>query len=227
VHSPTILHTNTQTKSNLDSQPMAYSRTVSRITLISTLHALVFGSIDALSTPECAKKVPVEERRRGKGAFFSGCITLSTDSYKGGCWNAEDKNQQGCQTCILSSSAVYNSPVWEESVFSELFSSALDVCPSDVASLYASEMGDSGTDDIVTLGDITSPLCEDGWVHFEGSCYFKSPYNELSTSWEDANYRCNKMRARLVSLETLAEYEFIVHNLLWIGFYGEVYTGKG
>lgn len=34
------------------------------------------------------------------------------------------------------------------------------------------------------------------------------------------------MGARLVSLESEAENDFVTHNLLWIGFLGEAYTGE-
>lgn len=34
------------------------------------------------------------------------------------------------------------------------------------------------------------------------------------------------MGARLVSLETEAENDFVTHNLLWNGFLGESYTGE-
>lgn len=41
------------------------------------------------------------------------------------------------------------------------------------------------------------------------------------------NYcRCGKVGARLVSLESDAENDFVTHNLLWIGFLGEAYTGE-
>lgn len=33
------------------------------------------------------------------------------------------------------------------------------------------------------------------------------------------------MDARLVSLETEKENAFVIENLLWIGFFGEAYTG--
>lgn len=33
------------------------------------------------------------------------------------------------------------------------------------------------------------------------------------------------MDARLVSLETEEENAFVIENLLWIGFFGEAYTG--
>ena len=33
------------------------------------------------------------------------------------------------------------------------------------------------------------------------------------------------MDARLVSLETVEENDFVIDNLLWIGFFGEAYTG--
>lgn len=36
---------------------------------------------------------------------------------------------------------------------------------------------------------------------------------------------CVQMGARLVSLETEAENAFVIENLLWIGFFGEAYTG--
>lgn len=34
------------------------------------------------------------------------------------------------------------------------------------------------------------------------------------------------MGARLVSLESEGENDFVTQNLLWVGFLGEAYTGK-
>lgn len=37
--------------------------------------------------------------------------------------------------------------------------------------------------------------------------------------------RCGEMGARLVSMESERENDFVTQNLLWIGFLGEAYTG--
>lgn len=58
-------------------------------------------AISAASTSEeCAGMVPLEDRRRGKGAFFSGCTTRST-SGRGGCWSSLVEEHSGCQSCIV------------------------------------------------------------------------------------------------------------------------------
>lgn len=42
----------------------------------------------------------------------------------------------------------------------------------------------------------------------------------------DSCHRCGELGARLVSLETADENDFVIHNLLWIGFLGEAYMGE-
>lgn len=59
------------------------------------------GAVAASTTQECASLVGMEDRRRGKGAFFSGCTTRSLTSGRGGCWSSLIDEQSGCQTCIV------------------------------------------------------------------------------------------------------------------------------
>lgn len=42
-----------------------------------------------------------EDRRRGKGAFFSNCTSRSATTGRGGCWSSLLEEQRGCQTCIV------------------------------------------------------------------------------------------------------------------------------
>lgn len=57
--------------------------------------------ISAASTSEeCANLVPLEDRRRGKGAFFSGCESRSATG-RGGCWDSLVEEHSGCQSCIV------------------------------------------------------------------------------------------------------------------------------
>lgn len=72
-----------------------------RITTTTRTNAVVAGALAASTTEECAKLVPTEERRRGKGAFFSGCTSRSMTSSRGGCWSSLVEEESGCQTCIV------------------------------------------------------------------------------------------------------------------------------
>lgn len=63
--------------------------------------AQLAGALAASTTEECASLVPIEDRRRGKGAFFSGCTSRSASTGRGGCWSALIEEQNGCQTCIV------------------------------------------------------------------------------------------------------------------------------
>lgn len=59
------------------------------------------------------------------------------------------------------------------------------------------------------------PKALGGYIHALTSCDVK-----MSVP------RCGEMGARLVSMESEGENEFVVENMLWIGFLGEAYTGQ-
>eukprot|EP00903_Cladosiphon_okamuranus_P014742 g13660.t1 len=186
-----------------------------RIISVVTLGSVTV--ISAASTDECANLVPLEDRRRGKGAFSSGCTSRST-SGRGGCWDSLVEEHSGCQSCIVQGGAAAGE--WSSSVFSKNFEVELDPCPSSVAENYGTPEGG-----IVSFEEVQSGDCGDGWFSFEASCYYKSSYLEAATTWQDADSRCGEMGARLVSIESESENDFIVETLLWIGFLGEAYTG--
>lgn len=72
------------------------------------------------------------------------------------------------------------SPVWVYSLFATMFQDELDPCPEEVTQLYSAT-----EESIVTLDSLRSPHCGD-WLSFGDSCYFKSTYLDLATSWDDA-----------------------------------------
>lgn len=73
--------------------------------------------------------------------------------------------------------------MWASSLFSSFFELELDPCPDSVADLYGTpERG------VVTLEETVSASCGD-WLEYEGSCYFKSSYLDVSINWEDADAR--------------------------------------
>ncbi|CAN0332801.1 unnamed protein product, partial [Pylaiella littoralis] len=187
----------------------------------------VAGALAASNTEECAKLVPTEERRRGKGAFFSGCTSRSTTSSRGGCWSSLVEEESGCQTCIVqhtirSVTSTTDDDEWVSSVFNTYFEMELDPCPISVADIYGTPEGG-----IVSSKEVKSDDCgaDDGWLAFEASCYSKSSFLDVALTWDDADARCGELGARLVSLETADENDFVIHNLLWIGFLGEAYMG--
>ncbi|CAN0534559.1 unnamed protein product, partial [Ectocarpus sp. 12 AP-2014] len=119
---------------------------------------------------------------------------------------------------------------WNSSVFSKFFEMELDPCPESVSDSYGTPSGG-----VVSYQEVLSADCHDNdddndhsdsvWLAFENSCYAKSSYLDAAVNWEDADARCKEVGARLVSLESEAENDFVTHNLLWIGFLGEAYTG--
>ncbi|XP_072560794.1 C-type mannose receptor 2 [Paramormyrops kingsleyae] len=64
--------------------------------------------------------------------------------------------------------------------------------------------------------------CTFGWMEFHSSCYRLNPRR---LTWGEALKTCKKLSGNLVSIHTLEELEFIVHNLkkdleeLWIGLH--------
>lgn len=52
--------------------------------------------------------------------------------------------------------------------------------------------------------------CTFGWMEFHGSCYRLNPRR---LTWGEALKTCKKLSGNLVSIHTLEELEFIVHNL--------------
>ncbi|CAM9900538.1 unnamed protein product [Ectocarpus sp. 6 AP-2014] len=225
---------------------MYHSRKVQRGVAASNavVLAVVLGSVTgvlaASTTEECATLVPIEDRRRGKGAFFSGCTSRSMATSRGGCWSTLVEEQSGCQTCIMqatssSTTATDDPPAsqWNSSVFSKFFEMELDPCPESVSDFYGIPPGG-----VVSYQEVLSADCRHSdddndnnddsdsvWLAFENSCYSKSSYLDAAVNWEDADARCGEVGARLVSLESEAENDFVTHNLLWIGFLGEAYTG--
>ncbi|CAM9848416.1 unnamed protein product [Ectocarpus fasciculatus] len=205
----------------------------SNAVLLAVVLGSVTGILAASTTEECATLVPIEDRRRGKGAFFSGCRARSMTSSRGGCWYPLIEEQSGCQTCIVqadsNSTTATDDPTasqWNSSVFSKFFEMELDACPESVSDLYGTPVGG-----VVSYQEVQSADCGDNddddsvWLAFENSCYYKSSYLDAAESWEDADARCGELGARLVSLESEAENDFVTQNLLWIGFFGESYTG--
>ncbi|CAB1431367.1 unnamed protein product [Pleuronectes platessa] len=67
--------------------------------------------------------------------------------------------------------------------------------------------------------------CDMGWQAFQAGCY---KVTSEKSDWDTAQKTCQKMEANLVSLHTLPELEFILHNLkkdieqLWIGLHDTV-----
>ena len=49
-----------------------------------------------------------------------------------------------------------------------------------------------------------------GWQAFQAGCY---KVTSEKSDWDTAQKTCQKMEANLVSLHTLPELEFILHNL--------------
>ncbi|CAM9971909.1 unnamed protein product, partial [Scytosiphon promiscuus] len=127
-----------------------------------------------------------------------------------------------------SATTQQRSKQWTSSVFSTFFELELDPCPAVVADIYGTPEGG-----VVSYEEVQSVDCDedngqdDGgtWFAFEASCYAKSSFLDAASNWEDADARCGEMGARLVSLESEHENDFVIQNLLWIGFLGEAYTG--
>ncbi|CAN0013007.1 unnamed protein product [Ectocarpus sp. 12 AP-2014] len=228
---------------------MYHSRKVQRgvaarnAVVLAVVLGSVTGILAASTTEDCATLVPIEDRRRGKGAFFSGCTSRSMTTSRGGCWSTLIEEQSGCQTCIVqatssSTTATDDPPAaqWNSSVFSKFFEMELDPCPESVSDLYGTPPGG-----VVSYQGVLSADCHDNdhdnddndnndnndsvWLAFENSCYAKSSYLDAAVNWDDADARCKEVDARLVSLESEAENDFVTYNLLWIGFLGEAYTG--
>lgn len=57
--------------------------------------------------------------------------------------------------------------------------------------------------------------CEDGWNAFEDYCYYYSnaDYNDNTYSYEDAQSECQKMGAKLASIHTKEENDFVYSML--------------
>lgn len=68
-------------------------------------------------------------------------------------------------------------------MFAEMFENELDSCPDEVAELYTATM-----DSMITLESVQSSGCGD-WLSYQDSCYFKSSYLDLATTWVDAETR--------------------------------------
>ncbi|XP_036408999.1 C-type mannose receptor 2-like [Megalops cyprinoides] len=64
--------------------------------------------------------------------------------------------------------------------------------------------------------------CDVGWQSFQTGCYKLTVEKK---DWDEAQRTCQKMEANLVSIHTLPELEFIIHNLkrgvdeLWVGLH--------
>ncbi|CBN79342.1 conserved unknown protein [Ectocarpus siliculosus] len=163
---------------------------------------------------------------RGKGAFLSGCVTLSDESYLGGCWTQDDdfgeriEETDGCQTCTIQEDA------FSEAVFPIMFPAELDPCPDDLdyTALYE---GTYGGLSLVTAASLSSTGCPEGWLYFEdtGNCYFKSPNTAKAENQADAVSICEEEGAWVIAIDSEAENDFLLHNMLFTGFFGETYTG--
>lgn len=101
------------------------------------------------SNSDCALLMPLAEVVRGKGAFLSGCETLSATSYLGGCWTQSGVDETtGCQTCYIKEDS------FADALFPVKFSEELDPCPSsvDYTTLYETEHGALSIVSILVFG---------------------------------------------------------------------------
>eukprot|EP00752_Nemacystus_decipiens_P009539 g8524.t1 len=187
------------------------------------LSALLGAGVSAAAPAnhaDCAALVPLAEVLRGKGAFLSGCETLSENDL-GGCWTQPDNTDTlGCQTCNIQEEA------FSTAVFPVMFPDELDPCPTelDYTALYE---GEHGPLSVVTAASLTSTGCPEGWLYSGDTdhCYFKSPNTAKAASQTDAVSKCEAEGAWVIAINSEAENDFLLHNLLFTGFFGETYTG--
>ncbi|XP_045182031.2 perlucin-like protein isoform X2 [Mercenaria mercenaria] len=79
-----------------------------------------------------------------------------------------------------------------------------------------------------TLGTFTS--CSDGWLAYEGSCYF---FGHDEVHFTEAEHYCRQRNGHLIHVNSKAENDFIKdrltdlnHHYWWMGLTDEVTEGK-
>ncbi|CAN0272484.1 unnamed protein product, partial [Hapterophycus canaliculatus] len=79
----------------------------------------------------------------------------------------------------------------------------------------------------VTAASLTSSGCPEGWLYSEDTdnCYLKSPNTAKAENQAHASTICEAEGAWLIAINSEAENDFLLHNLLFPGFFGETYTG--
>ncbi|CAN0071822.1 unnamed protein product, partial [Ectocarpus sp. 8 AP-2014] len=107
-----------------------------------------------------------------------------------------------------------------------MFPEELDPCPDDLdyTALYEETYGGLS---LVTAASLSSTGCPEGWLYFEdtGNCYFKSPNTAKAENQAHAVSICEEEGAWVIAIDSEAENEFLLHNMLFTGFFGETYTG--
>eukprot|EP00903_Cladosiphon_okamuranus_P006716 g6554.t1 len=203
------------------SPPMLLTSAAALALVAATLQGYHVFAAEPATHADCASRVPAAEMVRGKGAFLSGCVTLSETTYLGGCWTQPDNTDTvGCQTCNIQEEA------FSEAVFPVMFPEELDPCPSalDYTALYKKQYGPLS---VVTAASLTSTGCPEGWLYLEatGHCYLKSRNTAKAADQADAVSKCKAEGAWVIAINSEEENEFLLRNLLFTGFFGETYTG--
>ncbi|CAM4561403.1 C-type lectin domain family 2 member D-like [Lepidochelys kempii] len=65
---------------------------------------------------------------------------------------------------------------------------------------------------------LSEPCCPDGWVGYQGKCYY---FSEAEGNWESSQHHCSSLGASLVEIDTLQDLVFLMRykgrTYYWIG----------